>query len=590
MKIPDSKIEEIKNSVFIEEIVGEYVSLTRKGDRLWGLCPFHSEKTASFTVTPDKGLFYCFGCGKGGTVFTFLQEIENCTFTESLEILAKKGGVDLVFENTKEASERKKKIELHTRVANSFHYILDAKQEAEDARRYLFSRNVSKTTIDGFSIGWAPSDPSWLWKFLKSKHYSDDFLEKSGLFSKRKKKYPLFTGRVMFPIYSVRGDIIGFGGRTLEKGRNPKYINSPESDIFKKGNNLFGMNAALKAVKTEGRCILVEGYTDVIALHQAGFTEAVAPLGTALTEKQAELLKRYAQKAVIMFDGDDAGLQATKKALLLFESIGMEAEVVRLKEGTDPAEILQENGVQTLKNLLDYSINAFEYIMEASFLRHRVESPAGKEAACWDVFAYLDKVQGEIKREEYLKKLAEKSQIDITSIWAEYQNRKKTSDKGKYAEKSVRQRNFLPTDLYLMIAVAVNVNYFSSVRNALDAKDMETPEAKEIYISLEENFRLDTLDTQAVIRTVERENIRSLITESVAKGEFSGNIDTIVRDSIRQIKRKGLISRQKYIIEQIKKAEKRDTAKDIKELLEEKIFIDDELNKLRLEGNVESAN
>jgi DNA primase len=588
MKIPDNTIEEIKNAVPIEDIIGEYVALSRKGDRLWGRCPFHQEKTPSFTVTPDKGLFYCFGCQKGGTVFTFLQEIENWSFMESVEFLARKGGIELQVTDEKDTSYRKKRIELNTKVSKSFHYILTEKGNAEGARSYLSERGIGREMIDRFTIGWAPADSAWLWNFLRSKHYSEDFLEASGFFSKNN-RYPLFAGRIMFPIHSPRGEVIGFGGRTLQPGRTPKYINSPESDIFQKGKNLFGLNLAVETIRKEKRCLLVEGYTDVIALHQAGFTGAVAPLGTALTEKQAELLNRYADSVYFMFDGDEAGINATIKGVSLFERIGTDTFVIKLEKNKDPADILQQNGVQTLKNLLDYPINSFEYIMDVSFSKRPTNTPSGKKAACWDVFTYIENSTSEIKQEEYLKKLAEKSQIDIQSVWNDYNNTKKGVKIRKNDNTVGNRQRILPTDLYLMITAAINVDYFPGIRNQIEAKELDNREAKELFIALEEHFRRGTLSTQAVIDGMENEYIRKCIIEGGSKGEFSENIDSVIKDSIRQIKRKGLIKRQKNIFEQIRKAEQNEDRNVLRELLEEKIFIDDELKKSRVEGNVESA-
>lgn len=585
MKVSDEKIEEIKNSVPIEDVIGDYVELTRKGDRYWGRCPFHQEKTPSFTVTPDKGFYYCFGCQQGGNIFKFLMEIEGYSFIDSLEHVAKKGGIQLSYSDKGESNLRKSKVELNNRVAGSFHYILCEKQEAAHARKYLKERGIDREQIDMFRIGWAPVSGNWLRQFLSSKGYSKDFLKDSGLFSKNK-GYPLFTGRIMFPIHSLHGDVIGFGGRTMKREGAPKYINSPESDIFKKGNNLFGLHLALPAMRKEKRAVLVEGYTDVIALHSAGISGAVAPLGTALTEKQAELLSRHADEILIMFDGDDAGINATIKAIGLFENLGVETFVINVEKNEDPAQILQQKGVHSLKNLLNYPINSFEYIMDVTFSKYPAHTPSGTEAACRDIFSFINIAESEIRREEYLKRLSEKAGIDVQSVVNDYNNARKGVENRENIYNNGKKSRKLSTDLYLMIAAAIHVDYFSQIRNSIESKEFEDPEAKELFIVLEENFRLGTLTTDAVINSIENQDIKNSIVESVSQGEFSGNIDSIIGDSIRQIKRRGLLRKQKHIIEQIRRAEKGEFDRNLQELLEEKIFIDDELTKLRVEGNV----
>lgn len=597
MKIPEQVIEEIKDKISIVDVVGDYVSLQMKGDRYWGRCPFHQEKTPSFTVTPDKGLFYCFGCQKGGTVFSFIQDIENCSFVESVEILAKKAGVDISYDDSGESTERKKLIDLHNRVAQSFHYIFMNKPEAEAARRYLRNRGITGEVLEHFKIGWAPRDNRWLKNFLLSKKYSWEFLMKSGLFSK-KRGYPLFTGRIIFPICGLREDVIGFGGRTLDENSGPKYINSPESAIFKKGLNLYGINRAIGSIKKEKQFLLVEGYTDVMALHMAGITYAVAPLGTAFTENQARMMKRYAEGALIMFDGDEAGQNAVKKSIRVLERVEIDSRVIKPEKNADPADILKENGVQTLKKILDYSINSIEYIMEKVFEKYPTGSPAEKADACWEVFSYIDEVESEIKKEEYLKQLAEKAHLEITTIRQDYKRWGQGTSKNTRTGQDGRlqpanepsRKSMVPIDLYLMFALVSNVDYFSVVRNELDPKEFEDSAAKELFVLMEENYRQGTLNTQSLIEQIKQERFQQYITEIAASGEFADNEERIIQDSIRKIKEQNLNKKKKRLYEKIRTAERVRQEQSIVELQEELIYIDEELKKLRVNRDVGSPN
>jgi DNA primase len=313
MRIPEHTLSEIQNRLDAAEVIGEYVSLQKKGGRYWGRCPFHQEKTPSFCVTPEKGFFYCFGCHKGGGLIQFVMEIEKIPFLDAVEMLAKKAGVEIQREEGEQGGvKRETFLELNKRLAGSFHWLLCESPLAEDARAYLAGRGIGEDEIRSFQLGYAPADREWLKKFLKTKSYSDDFLAKTGLFSDSSGgKAALFANRIIFPIANARGETVAFGGRALSEGV-PKYLNSPETQYFKKGENLFGIDKALPEIKKTGASVLVEGYMDVLAMHRAGVSNCVAPLGTALTELQARFMKRYARNAVLVFDGDEAGEKATQ--------------------------------------------------------------------------------------------------------------------------------------------------------------------------------------------------------------------------------------------------------------------------------------
>ena len=323
MRIPEEKLQEITEDIDVIAVVGQYVTLQKQGRKYIGLCPFHNEKTPSFNVDPEKKFYYCFGCQKGGTIFNFLMEIEKLSFPEAAKRLAQKSGVTLDLKGGEEVFNDKwlSLRELYSRVSGSFHYLLGEKPEAAEGRAYLEERLVSPAMIDRFELGWAPKERYWLFNFLRKKNYSPEFLKESRLFSEKNPKASFFWNRIIIPIRSSSGQVIGFGGRTMG-GEGPKYINSPESRFFKKRKNLYGLDQAISGIRKTGEFILTEGFFDVIAFFQAGIERAVAPLGTAFTEEQAKVIRRYAAKGVIVFDGDEAGIRATSKAIQLCEEGG----------------------------------------------------------------------------------------------------------------------------------------------------------------------------------------------------------------------------------------------------------------------------
>jgi len=347
-----SEIDEIKNRLDIVEIVGDYVKLIRKGSRYWGCCPFHNEKTPSFSVSQEKQNFHCFGCGKGGDIFSFVQEMEHLDFRETLERLAERAGVKL--EPRKgEFIDSKTKKNIMSDAQEFFRKTLDTPAAAA-ARAYLKRRNIDYEAAAVFGIGWAPDSWNSLSSILMAKGYKEKELIDSGLVSQGTKGvYDRFRGRIMFPIYNVTDKLIGFGGRAIA-GEEAKYLNSPESDLFNKRNNLYLLNKAKLEMHRTKSAILVEGYMDAIRCHLCGFTNAVASLGTALTEHQAMLIKRMANNCYICYDSDAAGQEAALRGMYVLQKQGVSVKVVKLSGGKDPDEILQlEHGVENFRAALD---------------------------------------------------------------------------------------------------------------------------------------------------------------------------------------------------------------------------------------------
>ena len=369
MAFPPSFIDELIARNPIEDVVGQRVNLRRSGANMFGLCPFHGEKTASFSVAPDKGIYYCFGCHKGGGVINFVMELEGLSYPDAVRNLAKRCGMEVPedeqYQSRYQAQERL--WALHKEAARFFHSQLYA-PIGKNALNYAVGRGMPKSTLTKFGIGYAPDSWDMLVKAMQARGYTKQELIDSGLVTESKKNgniFDRFRDRLMFPIIDIRGNVIGFGGRIMNNNdpNAAKYLNSPETLIFNKRKNLFALNYAKKSKL--GYLILVEGYMDAIALHQYGFDCAVASLGTSLTEEHAVLISRYVEQVVLIYDGDEAGQRATRRAIPILEKAGIRVTVLQMKDAKDPDEYLKKFGADKFRLLLEDSSNRVEYQLNA---------------------------------------------------------------------------------------------------------------------------------------------------------------------------------------------------------------------------------
>ncbi len=354
MAFPDQFILELKQNNPIDTVMSSYVSLNRRGRNCVCLCPFHSEKSPSCTVYMDNGSFYCFGCGTGGDVITFVMKIENLSYVEAIKFLADRAGMTMPDEaKNNEASQIKSRVlEINRTAARFFHNTLAKSPDGEKGRRYFAERQLSPATITKYGLGYAPDDWHKLSNHLKSQGYTEDELVTANLCARGKNDgiYDLFRDRAIFPIIDLRGNVIAFGGRIID-GSGPKYLNSSDTPVFKKSRNLFSLNFAKKS--EEKRLILAEGYMDVIAINQAGFENVVATLGTALTQEQARLMSQYAEEIIIAYDSDGAGQNATHKAINLLSEVGVRTKIIRMEGAKDPDEYIKKFGAARFRHLLD---------------------------------------------------------------------------------------------------------------------------------------------------------------------------------------------------------------------------------------------
>jgi DNA primase len=585
VKIPEEIIDKITDSVNIVSIVSEYVNLKHQGKNYTGLCPFHTEKTPSFNVTPEKNMYYCFGCQKGGSVINFIMDIEGLSFPEAVKRLADKAGISLPDNYSGHPDGKTKGLEeLYERLTVSFNYMLMKDPRGEGARNYLKERGIIDDTIQTFSLGYCPAQGDWLYRFLRGKNYSDGFLEKTGLFSSKTKGWTIFTNRVMFPIRSRHGKTIAFGGRKLGDF-GPKYLNSPETELFKKGNNLYGIHNSQKKIRETDVFILVEGYTDVLSLFQAGIRNSVAPLGTSFTENQAKLLRRFASKAILFFDGDEAGMRAAEKAGYICEKMGFYTEVVQNEPDTDPADILKKHGPKMLKNKLKFRIFFFEYILNKAVSQYGTTTPDGNERITGAVFPYIRIIDSEIRREEYLSKIADRLGVSVRSVINDFHSgRRRHSESNKDRNNSRGEdkpkKTKISTDLYLMLAAAVNREYFPFLRSNISIEDLEDSDAKMLYFALEECYRRDETSSAALIERLDDDKIRNIVSEKLVSQELKINKKLIIKGGVNEIKRRSLLRKKNLMIHQL--SGDLDNL-EIHQLQEEIIFIDNELRKL--EGN-----
>ena len=407
----DELIEEIRSGNDIVDVISGYVRLTKKGSTYFGLCPFHNEKTPSFSVSPNKQMYYCFGCGAGGNVITFLMEYENYTFPEALEVLANRIGIELPKQEfsaeQRRASDKKARLLEVNKEAAKYYYRLLRSDRGKRAYDYFLGRGLSEETCRKFGLGYSDKYSDDLYRYLKAKGYEDELLKDSGLISIDEKRggHDKFWNRVMFPIMDVRGKVIGFGGRVMGEGE-PKYLNSPETMIFDKSRNLYGLNFA--RITKKDQILLCEGYMDVIALHQAGFDNAVAALGTAFTPGHANLLKRYTKEVYLTFDSDGAGVRAAKRAIPILKEAGITAKVINMRPYKDPDEFIKALGAKAYQERIDQAENSFLFEIRLLSEEYDLKDPDGKTRFAEETAKRILQFREELERDNYIEAIAEK--------------------------------------------------------------------------------------------------------------------------------------------------------------------------------------
>ncbi len=415
----DELIEEVRSRNDIVDVIGGYVRLQKKGSTYFGLCPFHNEKTGSFSVSPGKQMYYCFGCGAGGNVFTFLMQYENFTFGEAMQQLADRVGIELPQQEMtsaqkREADKRARLLEINKEAAMYFYRLLRSPR-GQNAYQYFKKRELSDETMQRFGLGYSDQYSDDLYRYLRSKGYDDQILKETGLVTIDEVRggHDKFWNRAMFPIMDVHNRVIGFGGRVMGDGE-PKYLNSPETKIFDKSRNLYGLNIARSTRKNQ--LLLCEGYMDVIALHQAGFDNAVASLGTALTSGHANLLKRYTKEVYLTYDSDGAGVKAALRAIPILKEVGIVTKVINMRPYKDPDEFIKALGAEEYQKRIDEAENSFLFEIRIMESQHDMNDPESKTAFYNEVAKKLLGFSEELERNNYIEAVADKYQIGFDNL------------------------------------------------------------------------------------------------------------------------------------------------------------------------------
>ena len=493
MYFSEDLVEEVRLKNDIVDVISGYVKLQKKGSSYFGLCPFHNEKSPSFSVSRSKQMYYCFGCGAGGNVFTFVMEYENFTFVEALKMLAERAGVELPeMEYSKEAKEKADlkatMLEINKLAAKYFYAQLKSEQ-GNVAHTYLTRRGLSEETITAFGLGYSNKYSDDLYRYLKLKGYNDTILAKAGLISIDEKNgvYDKFWNRVMFPIMDVNNRVIGFGGRVMGDAK-PKYLNSPETEVFDKSRNLYGLNRARTSRKSY--FLICEGYMDVIALHQAGFTNAIASLGTALTTGHASLIKRYVSEVYLTYDSDEAGTKAALRAIPILREAGISAKIIRMDPYKDPDEFIKNLGADAFEECIQKARNGFMFSLEILEKDYDMNSPEGKNSFLDVASERLNTFEDEIERDLYIKAVAEKYNVNHESLKKKVAKiaiktgLAKPADKPKQAVNKDRGKEdrHLQSQKILLTWLIENEKVFAQIKKYITPKDF----TKELYQTVAE--------------------------------------------------------------------------------------------------------
>lgn len=434
MIFPQNFIEEVKYRNKIEDVISSYVNLKRAGSNYQGVCPFHSEKTPSFTVFPNTESFYCFGCGAGGDVISFVMRAENLEYPGAIEFLAKRAGLQMPESSEGgETVKRARYYEMNREAARFFNKCLSL-PEAEDARKYLAQRGLAPAAVKRFGLGFAPNSFDALRKHMHSLGYRDEELKTAFLCGRSERTgnyFDYFRGRIIFPIIDNFSNVVGFGGRALGDGK-PKYLNSSDTPVFKKSRNLFALNFARNACAES--LILCEGYMDVIAVNMAGFPNAVATLGTALTTEQARIMAKYTKKVILSYDSDDAGVAAAKRAIPILTDAGLEVKMLRIEGAKDPDEFIKKFGAVRFKTLLDDSRNKMDYLCDSVLRKYNILIPDEKTKAADELGDMLAEIYSDVEREIYIVRISERISIDPANMKRDVERKMRRKQKRETEE------------------------------------------------------------------------------------------------------------------------------------------------------------
>ncbi|MDD5238788.1 MAG: DNA primase [Candidatus Omnitrophica bacterium] len=574
-RIPENILEDILSRINIVEIISGFIPLKQAGRNFRALCPFHHEKTPSFMVSPDRQIYHCFGCGESGNAFKFLMRYERLEFPEAVEALAKKAGVALP--QTAKDDQRGTSIAQQLYKINELTAIFYrnnlSSPDGIRAKNYLLKRGIKEDTLKSFNIGYAPQNWDGLINHLRQKTISLALMEKAGVILPREGGgyYDRFRNRIIFPITDIKSRVLGFGARVLDDTL-PKYINSPETSVYTKGKNLYGLNLAKDGIRENDFAVIVEGYLDFIMPYQEGLTNIVASLGTALTTEQVRLLKRYTRNAVIIYDPDMAGELATLRSLDIFIEEEIDVKVVTLPKGFDPDSFTKQNGIEKLKDRIKHASNLFEYKLGILKSRYDIKEAEGKRDVVYEMLLTINKFKNSILKSEYIKRLSEELNIDEHYILEEL-NKVKDNRLHTVIHQAAPKKasNINPVEKLLIKLMLEEKELIETIRQHLEPADFQDEKtAKIVSIMFDLVGQGKNLEPNSLMNYFGEEEISQIICESMFLPEVSDeNKEKVVSDCISRLRGEKLRLKKQHLHDRIKTAQHQGDEETLNKLIAE---------------------
>jgi len=574
-------LNEVRQSNDIVDVISQYVHLKRSGRNFFGLCPFHNEKSPSFSVSPDKQIFHCFGCGVGGNVITFVSQIEGLNFVETVQMLAERANIQLPTLQNNGDTQREilkdKVYKVNEFTAEYYHQNL-YKPQAKMAQEYVKKRQLTNETLKSFRIGFSGKFDE-LYQELKRQGFQEQEILESGLVNKNERGQYIdrYRNRLMFPICDARGRVIAFGGRVLDDSK-PKYINSPENVVYSKGKHLFGLNVAKKG--DTKKLLIVEGYMDVISLHQRGITNVVAPLGTALTEQQGWLLRKNSEQIILSFDSDDAGIKAKLRAIDILQNMGCDLRVIQLEGAKDPDEYILKYGNMRFQNVIDKAFSVVEFKVKILKKELDLDNTNDKIKFLNEIAKLISKVDNTMEREVYIEKIAKEYDISKEAIYAEVNKLTYKNDKSekilekakpvithkKLETKEVPQAIKRRENTIISILLSGDLSIFEIIKQNIKPEDFQDEINHEIAKKLYEEFEKGNSNINGIIDTLEQEQ-QNQITMIMAEDYEIENLEKAIDDIIQAYKRDKLNNRKLEILELLEQTSNNEEKKELEKEL-----------------------
>ena len=578
--IPEEIIDEIRQRTDLVTLVGEYIKLERRGKNMVGLCPFHSEKTPSFTVSPEKQLYHCFGCGASGNVFSLIMQLENMAFPEAARFLARRAGVRIPEPRKAapgEESLKEKIYRLNLLAARFYAYCLTKSKAGKKALDYLQKRGINSSTIEVFMLGYAPADWTGFFNFARKKGVTPELMVKAGLVSPGKEKghYDRFRDRLIFPIFNISGKVAGFGGRTLSDTdkSGPKYLNSPETPVFEKGLMLYGLSLAKDEIRKQKAAVVMEGYTDVITAYQAGIKNAVASLGTALTAEQGRLLRHQAETVITAYDSDAAGEAATWRGLAILQRNGCLVRVAELPEGSDPDSYIREKGADSFKELLEKARPLMDYRLAVLKEKYDPASEKGRIDYTEELMSFLSAAVNPVEQDHYLKKAAEVLKVEEEALRLELKRRRRTGSRRREQPdgelKTDQGRDKIDQAEKILVSLMLQSKEIAERgRNLLKPEYIEDGRIREIVEAIWQNSAGEvTCSAEKLLNRFTDPQMTKLITEAVTDPAMQDlstrTAKRMAEDCFRELRQSWIKKKRIELLNKLKELEASGTEEEI---------------------------